>query len=236
MIAGITKVRNEEEIIEDTLEHFLGFCDHLFVYDDASTDDTVDICREFSNVTVQEGKLWDPNRFRAERDCRQAALDMALLFDPDWIVQFDADERFELPEGWKKHDAVRMKLFDFYITPSDMHLPYTERIWLGPEFRTIIMMYRPFPKISFDHLDQREMRLPKGARVLNAGYVKHYGKAISVEQWEETCDYYAEHFPEPYKTKWANRRGKAVHVDYISDFGRPLITWDQKDQLGTLML
>ena len=73
------------------------------------------------------------------------------------------------------------------------------------------------------------MRIPKRSKVLRAGYVKHYGKAISVEEWEKTCDYYAE-WPEPYGSKWAARRGKAIHTE--SDFGRPLILWEDKDRFG----
>ena len=236
MIAGITKVRNESLIIQDTLDHFGEICDAIYVYDDASTDDTPDICKAHPAVErVIRGVLWDKNRFAAERFNRQAALTAANEDRPEWIVCFDADERFELPDFDKsKYDAVRMKLFDFYITEEDVHLKYTERRWLGPEFRTINMMYRNGPSIAFTVPDQREMRLPAGYRTLNAGFVKHYGKAITVEQWEETCDYYAEWFPEPYKTKWANRRGKAIHTE--SDFGRPLITWEQKETHGVLML
>lgn len=231
MIAGITKVRNESFIVKDTLEHFSEFCDHLFIYDDASTDDTVEICESFPNVTVHRGTVWDPNRFAAERDNRQVALQMAQDAGAEWIVCFDADERFVLPENWQGYDGVRMQLFDFYITPEDVHLPYTERKWLGPEFRSILMMYRNLPGIKFDIPDQREMRLPSSARILNAGYVKHYGKSISVEQWEDTCTYYETHFPEPYKTKWANRHGKAIHTD-MSDFGAKLIQWEDRDRLG----
>jgi hypothetical protein len=57
------------------------------------------------------------------------------------------------------------------------------------------------------------------------GYVKHYGKAISVEEWERTCNYYVHYFPR-YAKKWAGRRGKAVHT--LSDFGRPLIKWEDR--------
>lgn len=231
MIAGITKIRNESGIIADTIEHFSQWCDRIYIYDDASTDDTPDICAQYDIVQLKRGAEWSTDRWNAERDHRQIALEMAQADKPDWIIQFDADERFEMPFGWSNFDAVRMKLFDFYITDEDSHLPYTERRWLGPEFRTIIMMYRNHPDIRFTIPDQREMKLPPGFRIMNAGYVRHYGKAISVEQWEKTCDYYATYFPEPYKTKWANRKGKAIHRG-LSDFGRPLITWDLREMKG----
>lgn len=230
-VAGITKVRNESEIIEDTLDHFAELCDGIWIYDDASTDDTVDICLAHPVVQrVIRGAALDPDRPRAEQRNRQAVLAAAQLRRPDWIVCFDADERIELPEeDWTQYDGVRMKLFDFYITEEDVDKRYDERRWMGPEYREILMMYRNLPGIKFQHRDQREMRLRGNVNILRAGYVRHYGKAISVDEWEATCDYYAE-WPEPYSTKWKNRRGKAVHSK--SDFGRPLILWEEKDLYG----
>jgi glycosyltransferase involved in cell wall biosynthesis len=229
-VAGITKVRNESEIIQDTLDHYAQWCDKIWVYDDASTDNTVEICKAHPVVAwVIEGKKLDPDRQRAEQRNRQRVLKAAQGADPDWVIYFDADERIEMPEfDWEKYDGVKMKLFDFYITEEDVDKRYDERRWMGPEYREILMMFKNNPALRYQHRDQREMVL-RGGRVLKAGYVKHYGKAISVEEWEKTCDYYAE-WPEPYATKWKNRRGKAVHSK--SDWDRTLILWDEKDLYG----
>ena len=52
----------------------------------------------------------------------------------------------------------------------------------------------------------------------------HYGKSLSVEHWEETCDYYINHFPfQTYGRKWLARKGQAIHTQ--SDFMRPLYEW-----------
>lgn len=230
LVAGITKVRNESEIIVDTLDHFAEHCDALFVYDDASTDDTAQLCIRHPAVrTVIQGNHWDPHRERAEWKNRQAALVAAQQHDPEWILCFDADERVEMPEfDMNQYDAVRMKLFDFYITEEDVYMPYTDRRWIGPEYREILMMYRNRPGMRFQYPDQREMQLRGNVRLLRAGYVKHYGKAISVEEWERTVDYYMK-WPK-YREKWEARRGKAVHT--VSDFGRPLILWEEKDLYG----
>jgi hypothetical protein len=70
-------------------------------------------------------------------------------------------------------------------------------------------------------------REPGGTeRVLTALYCQHYGKSLSVEHWEETCDYYIQHFPfETYGRKWLDRKGRAIHTQ--SDFMRPLYEWDE---------
>jgi len=233
-LAGITKIRNEQEIIQDTLDHF-SFCDALYVYDDCSSDATAAICNAHPKVkSVVRGVSWDSDRLRAEHQTRQRILKEAQKDNPEWILYFDADERIDWDfKGYENYDGVIMQLFDFYITEEDKDKPYHDRQWMGPEYRNILMMFRNTPSVRYCVPDQREALLGFGAKPLYAGYVKHYGKAISIEEWEKTCDYYAANYPEPYKTKWLKRKGKAIHNQ--SDFGRPLIKWDEKEQKGVVL-
>lgn len=231
-LAGITKVRNESHIIRDTLDHFGKFCDALYVYDDCSTDDTAEIAKRCGAVVIR-GNEWNVDRMEAEYQCRKAVLDRARQDNPEWLLYFDADERIEWDfKGYKNYDAVRMKLFDFYITPEDEFKTFKERRWIGPECREIIMLFKNHPDAVYCFPDQREIFFSsREPRVLNAGYVKHYGKAISVAAWERKCDYYAAHFPEPYRSKWYARKGKAIHP-MRSDFKRPLILWEERETKG----
>jgi hypothetical protein len=122
-----------------------------------------------------------------------------------------------------------MKLFDYYITQSDIDKHYSQREFLGPEYRNILIAFRNLPTLDFSSPDQREVHLRSPGTVLNEGFVKHYGKAISVQQWEDTCMYYSRYFPK-YSAKWNKRRGKAVHT--VSSFGNQLIKWEEKDTKG----
>ena len=55
-------------------------------------------------------------------------------------------------------------------------------------------------------------------------YCQHYGKSLSIDHWEETCDYYMRHFPfDTYGRKWRDRKIRAIHTQ--SDFMRPLYEW-----------
>jgi glycosyltransferase involved in cell wall biosynthesis len=237
-IAGIAMIRNEEAIIQDTLDHMAQWCGGIYLFDDASTDSTVEIAEAHPAVRgIHRNAEWSTNRGEANRHNRQVALEMAQADSPQWIFCFDADERYEFPPNtldWDHWDAFRMKLFDYYITPEDAERPYTARKWLGPEYRAINMLYRNTDRIAFRHQGQREMQLP-GYRINNAGYVKHYGKAISVEEWEKTCDYYATHWAGGMRAKWLARQGKAIHADMLSDWGHPLIQWHEKDTKGFLL-
>jgi hypothetical protein len=119
-------------------------------------------------------------------------------------------------------------LFDAYLTKSDND-PYRSgplfdfRKFFGPERRDIVMIWRNRPGIYFKGLDQREPKII-GGKIITKFFCQHYGKSLSEGHWEETCNYYVDNFPEPYKTKWIGRRGKAVHV--LSDFDTELLRWD----------
>lgn len=235
-IIGLTRIRNEAEIIQDTLDHMAGFCSNILVYDDASTDNTVNVCEShYSNPTIIKNVHWDKNREIAETYDRDYLLKAAqrVFFDADWFVYMDADERIEFDFKKLKTipadvNGIRMKLFDYYITPEDIDKPYTERQWIGPEYRNILMAFRNIPGgLKYNRPDQRSPIVPE--KIITDGYVKHYGKAVSVQQWEDTCEYYSTWFPK-YAAKWEDRKGKAVHTK--SDFGRDLITWEEKDKKG----
>ena len=62
------------------------------------------------------------------------------------------------------------------------------------------------------------MRESQVERVRTDLYCQHYGKSLSVEHWEETCDYYVRHW-----TKMA-RSQRSGHPHPIR-FMRPLYEW-----------
>ena len=234
MIIGLTLVRNEQDIIKDTLDHMALFCDKIYVYDDCSDDQTVEICKSHPEVNVViQGTQWSLDRTTAETHNRNTLLDYARVYagSGDWFVYMDADERIDydfsrLSKLPRSVAGVRMKLFDYYITTEDVDLPYTQRRYIGPEYRTILMAYRNSPNIAYRGIIAREPSLKGIGQAITEGYVKHYGKAISVKQWEHTCDFYSTYFPPEYSVKWTSRKGKAVHT--MSSFGNKLITWEDK--------
>tara|TARA_R110000737_G_scaffold351938_1_gene395810 strand:- start:1259 stop:2005 length:747 start_codon:yes stop_codon:yes gene_type:complete len=240
-IVGITRVRNEQEIIKNTLDHVATLVDEIYVYDDCSTDDTPNICESHPAVVkVIRGTTWASSshgRADAEGSLRQQIYLESLKSNPDWVYYFDSDEIADF-DGIDLNDtntsAYSLRLFDYYITKDDVTKNYREREWMGPEYRDIMMLFRPSPKILFKD------RQPLGfTNHKLGGFVKHYGKAVSIVEWEKTCDYYIEHrggIQRPFFTnKWKARKGKAIHTE--SDFGRELIKWeDRKDPSKVLNL
>lgn len=227
MLAGITRVRNESLILEDTLKHMLERVDHIYLYDDASTDNTVEIATSFNNVTVTMGYNHAKNRDIEETRHRRIMMSQAKQAGAEWIWCFDADERFigDLPD--MTADGYRVHLFDGYITPeyameyAHGKLEQLPRMW-GPERRDILMLFRA-DKARYIGLDQREPVVD--GRIADAGiYCKHFGKCISFDQFKETCLYYARW--DKYRAKWLERM-KQGPVHRESDFERELYHWEE---------
>jgi hypothetical protein len=216
--------------------------DAIVAYDDASSDETVEILRAHPKVAlVVTNETWEQDiaaRKLAEGRHRGLLLELAREQLPhDWMLCFDPDERITgdfrgFVEGLSNDpcDAVRVRLFDAYMTPED-HAPYRQGLQLlnfrrfyGPEERDILMFWRNVPEIGFAEGDGRSPHGMTGVKT--ALYCQHYGKSLSIEHWEETCDYYIRHFPfETYGKKWMERKGKAIHTR--SDFDRSLYVWGE---------
>lgn len=230
------KVRNEAHIIFDTLENWKSFCTGgIYVYDDVSSDKTVEICKAHPAVKeVILGEFWDPDREKAEWMNRQTVLMRAQqeAGPEDWFVYFDADEHihnftaYELFE--QKHvKAIACRLYDVYITEMDVDENYKKRQWVGPEFRTIIFFFRNSPYLRYSLPDQREVTLPPDGEIPIHADIKHFSKGFSVKKYEETCDFYQKYWPK-YADKWRQRKGKAIKEDMLSDFGNRLVKWSDR--------
>lgn len=240
LLVGITRVRNESLILRDTLDHVGEHVDAIVAYDDASTDSTFDILRSHPKVAlIIRNTSWEhgiAERLSAETRHRGLLLQVARSrLNFDWTLCFDADERvigdlrnYIGGARSKACNGVRIQLFDAYMTPDDQ-APFVPgknllgfRRFFGPERRDILMLWRNLPRVQYRGLDARE---PTGVdQIETRFYCQHYGKAISLEQWEETCDYYVRHFPfDTYGKKWLARKGTAIHQQ--SDFSRPLFEW-----------
>jgi hypothetical protein len=242
-LVALTRVRNEALLLPDTLDYLAKHVDAIVAYDDASTDATVDILRAHPKVAlIVANQVWEQDiaaRKLAEGRHRGLLLEMARRDLPhDWMLCFDPDERvtgdlrgFLESLGDDPCDAVRVRLFDAYMTPED-HAPYRAglpllnfRKFYGPEERDILMFWRNLPAIVFAEGDGRT---PRGMTNVKIDlHCQHYGKSLSVAHWEETCDYYIRHFPfETYGKKWLERKGRAIHTQ--SDFERPLYEWGER--------
>jgi len=127
---GISVVQNEEDIIKENLEWASKFCDHIWVWDLGSTDNTwhlLQSCRSQQISISQRSNLKFGREVRMLlvkeiRDLLSAAdlestwiyrvdADEFLVRDPRPVIQLAEIEGAEMINGWH---------LDFCITPEDL--------------------------------------------------------------------------------------------------------------------
>ncbi len=239
-ITVLTRIRNESVILLDFLEHISKFADNIIVFDDDSNDNTLNICRLHDKVVaIVRNVYWtSENRSSLETLHRKLLLDCAVKnFASTWYFYMDADERIigdNIREKVLSLDAndithIRIPLFDAYLTKDDFiavkenESLINRRVYFGLERRDIIFAWNKNAKAEYILDDAREPTIHNGKCILLFS-CQHYGKAISLDKWDEKCKYYLNNFPyDSYGKKWESRLGKGIHT--TSDFGTPLYYW-----------
>ena len=166
LLVGMTRIRNEALILPDTLDYLADQVDAIVAYDDASTDDTVEHAAHASEgradrrqSVLGEGRRCAQARRRAGiagscstwrgQSCRTIGCSASILTSasPGTVRSFVAGLEADAS------DAVRVQLFDAYMTPEDRE-PYRPdlpllhfRRFYGPEQRDILMLWRNRPEI-----------------------------------------------------------------------------------------
>lgn len=94
MVAGISMVRDEADIVGSVVEHMLGQVDLVIVADNGSVDGTRELL-EGLDVELRDDP--DPAYYQSSKMSRLAAE--AADAGADWVVPFDADEWWYSPFG-----------------------------------------------------------------------------------------------------------------------------------------
>jgi len=102
-VIGLMPVRNESWILRITLEVLSEICDSIIVADQASDDDTREICKDFASVVLIHNKeTGHSNKVRWQ------LLDAARSFDGNnLLLSIDADEI--IPPSLFKESIARIK-------------------------------------------------------------------------------------------------------------------------------
>lgn len=93
LVAGY-RVKNVEKYFERSLKKMSEIADEIVVFDDHSTDQTVEIAKKFNKVKVINKNKHPESDFNEARD-REKLLQLCKERNPDWIIIQDGDEEFE---------------------------------------------------------------------------------------------------------------------------------------------
>jgi hypothetical protein len=236
-IALAVRIRNEWPLLRGLLASLAGACDEAWILDDASEDLIPPaLLKMLPRVTVLRAERWsgEGGRF-GEGEQRDHLLQRIKRGSTcGWILQLDADERLDRPRAVRELasrsdvDGWILPLVDYYITPEDEHVkdeldPGRVRSWHGIETRWTMCLFRTTRWLYVSRGDVREPQGLSRSRVARSSdcTIEHFGKSVSVAEFERKANFYVEHYPH-YREKWMARRGGAVHAG-VSDFGTPLV-------------
>ncbi|WP_282938433.1 glycosyltransferase family 2 protein [Paenibacillus sp. RC67] len=230
-LMAIMQVRNEaDRHLEAVLQELSQFVDDIVIVDDASTDDTVKLCKAFPKVTrlIELGQ----SKFHKEWELRSLLWNAACSMKPDWLLAVDADEFYEeTAKMWMRtiidhdqYDWVGFRFFDFWGGTThyrdDMHWQIHRR-----HTRTLVR-YIPEYHYFFPKMDHHVPRLPLTYAAL-PGFltelrVKHYGWAVSDEELKRKYLRYMERDP---LGKW----GDLEQYHSILDPNPNLVAWKEEE-------
>ena len=125
-LSAFIPVQNVEDIIEDCLES-IKWVDEIFIVDAYSTDNTLNICRKYSNVKIVQHEY--------ENSGAQRSWGMAQVAH-EWVLIIDSDERctVELRKEIERilmMDEIPFDGFNVYIRTQFFGKLLTHKTYLG---------------------------------------------------------------------------------------------------------
>lgn len=148
-VVGICMVKDELDILPSTIKHMVNQVDAIIVFDDGSTDGTLEWLRDTGNVHLITRDIFNDISWQAGRaylsalqkvgyyqSRKMTALAMEAYYqhEASWVVPFDADEIWTsqwgtIAEVCKNHEdtygIIQAELFDHMVTGLDqVPLPF----------------------------------------------------------------------------------------------------------------
>ena len=118
-VAGVMLVKDEADIVGDTIRHLLDEVDHVYVLDNLSTDGSREIIAELKRggrITLFDDD--EVGHWQSEKTTRVALRALEEGFD--WVVPCDADEWWEAEDGRRLADFLGGQTTDTYIVSAPL--------------------------------------------------------------------------------------------------------------------
>lgn len=223
-------VRNEaDRYLRRVLEQARRYIDNAVILDDASTDDTVEVCREtLRGVPLTLVSNREP-LFHNEIVLRKQLWDLVVETGPQWILILDADEIFEeravseikrlLADA--SFDVLAFRLFDMW----DEEHYREDAFWRAHlAYRPFVVRYIPGFRYEWRETPVHCGRFPKNITELKTAAsdlrVKHLG-------WIRPCDRLAK-YRRYKKADPSGRYGSREHYLSILDPKPRLMPWREE--------
>ena len=125
---AILLVRDEADIIQQSLEHTLRWCDAVYIYDTGSTDDTWEIIQDLARQDCRVVPFQkQPTVFSKGLRAYVFSKFRDRAAEGDWFIRLDADEFYHIPPPefvrtklGKHETCVYNQSYDFRLTTKDV--------------------------------------------------------------------------------------------------------------------
>lgn len=197
MISVTILTKNNEKYLKSVLESLQSF-DEILIYDNGSTDNTLDIAKTFSNVRIIEGPFLGFGMTHNKA---------SSLAKHDWILSIDSDEVMTKELA---HEIKSLDLDEACVYSFPRHNYYNGKFikWCGwyPD-----RQYRLYnrKKTGFTDVEVHEQVIIEGMEhVLLKNPIKHYSYA-SIEDFLAKMQHYSDLFAMQNKGKKSSSPLKA---------------------------
>ena len=180
-------VKNEASAyLSEMLTSCTGYIDNAVIIDDASTDNTVEICEEILKDTEHVIIKNNSSIFANEWKLRKQQWEETVKTNPDWILFLDADEIFEscfkskIRELLRSDPSVYVYEFRRYDLWDNSHYR-DDNLWTAHlHYDAFMLRYDPTYKYIFARqTNQHCGRMPSNIKYMKARHselrLKHYG-------------------------------------------------------------
>lgn len=172
MLSVVIIAKNEEINLRRTLKS-LSFADEIIILDSGSTDDTVNVAKEFTDKVFST----EPSDWQGYGIQKQRALAYA---QGDWVLNLDADEVVDEQLNDEILSAIRSSNFDAYRVPIRMFFYGKLLRYSSSPDRHIRLFKNKGAKFS-DDIVHEKIVLPHGAKIgkLKNALIHHSFKDVS---------------------------------------------------------
>jgi len=190
LISALAVVHNEGEYLEESFSHLKDYVSEFVVIDQGSTDNTVEIARQFTDKVYLFPRVYYPFAYMAHA---------ALMARWEWVLKVDPDERW---------DTQLLKRFGELIRPLNFADMYCFRIWYGGDDKSHAARLWRKSKVlwtdSFDAIPYNEKELDvvkddSEGRIRNLRTRESSGERYRVEGSRRLLARYGDTEVEPYK-------------------------------------
>lgn len=226
-------VQNGGEMFREVLHDVSQYVDGITILDDNSTDNTIDIAREFDKVLLIHQNV--PGLKRHEGRDRNKLLQLTLNHKPDWLLCLDADEIFE--DSMKENiqrlcnpldqtvDGYSFRFYNFWRSRESFRV---DGIWRKQQRFKLFRVkpeYSEFPMLQL-HAPSRPTKLKDGNIRISKIRLKHFGYS----DFEETKRKY-EFYEKEDKVKDKDWIGGEDYSHLINEENLELLDWVESPEV-----